>query len=197
MAPTPLSRAMRASDLDILIIPGLGGSGPDHWQSRWAQKLSTARVVEQDDWLTPARDAWISAILREIDACARPVALVGHSLGSIAAASAITESPAREKIAAVFLVAPPDPGSKGLPPGLIDPAFKEKAPQAVLGAPGVIVASRNDAFADYTFSQDLARLWGLDLADAGDAGHINAESGHGPWPEGLMRLAGLFSRLSP
>ena len=80
---------------------------------------------------------------------------------------------------------------------MIDPAFKEKAPQAVLGAPGVIVASRNDAFADYAFSQDLARLWGLDLADAGDAGHINAESGHGPWPEGLMRLAGLFSRLSP
>ena len=83
---------MRASDLDILIIPGLGGSGPDHWQSRWAQKLSTARVVEQDDWLKPARDAWVAAILREIDACARPVALVGHSLGSIAAASAITRA---------------------------------------------------------------------------------------------------------
>jgi predicted alpha/beta hydrolase family esterase len=188
---------MRVSDLDILIIPGLGGSGPDHWQSRWAQKLSTARIVEQEDWLRPARDAWVAAILREIDACARPVALVGHSLGSIAAASAIAESPAREKIAAAFLVAPPDPHSKGLPQGLIDPAFKEKAPRAVLGAPGVVVASRNDAYADYGFSQSLARLWGLDLADAGASGHINAESGHGPWPEGLMRLAGLLARLAP
>ncbi|MCI4678405.1 alpha/beta hydrolase [Rhodoblastus acidophilus] len=187
---------MRVSDLDILIVPGLGGSGPDHWQSRWAQKLSTARLVEQDDWVNPARDAWVAAILREIDAAARPVALVGHSLGSLAAASAIAETPAREKIAAAFLVAPPDPDAEKLPPGLIDPAFKEKAPQTALGVPGVLVASRNDSFADYAFAEQLAQQWGLDLADAGEAGHINAESGHGPWPEGLMRLAGLFSRLS-
>jgi predicted alpha/beta hydrolase family esterase len=61
----------------------------------------------------------------------------------------------------------------------------------------VLVASRSDAFADYSYAERLAQLWGLDLADAGDAGHINAESGHGPWPEGLMRLAGLFSKLAP
>jgi predicted alpha/beta hydrolase family esterase len=188
---------MRVSDLDILIVPGLGGSSPDHWQSRWAQKLSTARIVEQEDWDRPNRDAWVGNILRGIDGATRPIALVGHSLGSIAAASAIAETSAPEKIATAFLVAPPDPESAALPPGLIDPAFKEKAPQAALGVNGVIVASRSDAFANYSFAQKLASLWGLDLADAGDAGHINAESGHGPWPEGLMRLAGLFSKLSP
>jgi predicted alpha/beta hydrolase family esterase len=188
---------MRVSDLDILILPGLGGSGPDHWQSRWAQKLSTARLVDQKDWLQPARDDWVQNVLREIEAAERPVVLVGHSLGSTAAASAIAEAPAPGKVVAAFLVAPPDPDSTALPPGFLDPAFKEKAPQAALGVPGVIVASRNDAFADYSFAERLALLWGLELADAGDAGHINAESGHGPWPEGLMRLAGLFSRLSP
>jgi predicted alpha/beta hydrolase family esterase len=188
---------MRVSDLDILIVPGLGGSGPDHWQSRWAQRLSTARIVEQDDWLNPERDAWVANILREIAASTRPVALVGHSLGAIAAAHAIAEATRinfGEKIAAAFLVAPPDTGKPDLSPGL-DPAFKEKAPQAALQVPGVMVASRSDAFADYEFAEKLAVLWGLDLADAGDAGHINAESGHGPWPEGLMRLAGLFSKL--
>jgi predicted alpha/beta hydrolase family esterase len=41
---------MRTSDADLLIVPGLGGSGPDHWQTRWEQKLSTARRVEQSDW---------------------------------------------------------------------------------------------------------------------------------------------------
>ena len=50
---------MRISDLDILVIPGLGGSGPDHWQTRWAQKLSTARVVEQENWDQPRRDRWV------------------------------------------------------------------------------------------------------------------------------------------
>ncbi len=59
----------------------------------------------------------------------------------------------------------------------------------------MIVASRSDPFADYGFAERLSAQWGLDLADAGDAGHINAESGHGPWPEGLMRLAGLLSKL--
>jgi predicted alpha/beta hydrolase family esterase len=81
---------MRVSDLDILIIPGLGGSGPDHWQSRWAEKLSTARMIEQADWFAPNRDAWVAEILREIEASTRPVALVGHSLGSLAAAPSTT-----------------------------------------------------------------------------------------------------------
>ena len=184
---------MRVSDLDILIIPGLGGSGPDHWQSRWAEKLSTARMVEQVDWFKPDRDAWVAEVLREIEASTRPVALVGHSLGSLAAASAIDDK-TRGKIAAAFLVAPPDPDSAAAP-GLIDPAFKEKAPQAALGVPGVLIASRNDVFADYAYAEKLAALWELELADAGDAGHINAESGHGPWPEGIMRLAGLMAKL--
>jgi uncharacterized protein len=54
---------MRTSDADLLIIPGLGGSGPDHWQTRWQQKLSTARRVEQSDWERPQRDAWVATIV--------------------------------------------------------------------------------------------------------------------------------------
>ena len=46
---------MRSSDCDNLIIPGLGGSGPVHWQTRWQEKLSTARRVEQADWDRPDR----------------------------------------------------------------------------------------------------------------------------------------------
>jgi predicted alpha/beta hydrolase family esterase len=185
---------MRISDLDILLIPGLGDSGPDHWQSRWEQKLSTARKIEQADWENPRHEDWVSTIKREIAQAERPVVLIGHSLGAYAAASAIDETN-RDKIAAAFLVAPPDPASPEVRSFLIDPDFKEKAPQAALQVPGVIVASRNDALADYSFTERLALLWGLDLADAGDAGHINAESGHGPWPEGLMRLAGLLSKI--
>jgi hypothetical protein len=185
---------MRVSDLELLLIPGLDGSGPNHWQKRWEQKLSTARLVEQADWSNPRHEDWVSTIRREIAQATRPVVLVGHSLGAYAAASAIDET-LREKIAAVFLVAPPDPANPAARSFLIDPAFKEKAPQAALQVPGVIVASRNDALADYSFAERLALLWGLELADAGDAGHINAESGHGPWPEGLMRLAGLLSKI--
>ncbi len=121
---------MRVSDLDILIVPGLGGSGPNHWQSRWAQKLSTARMVVQDDWLNPSRDAWVARILHEIEASTRPVAIVGHSLGSLAAAQAIAEvTPSR--IAAAFLVAPPESDSPF--PTRSTPFQRKSAPE---GAPG-------------------------------------------------------------
>ncbi|MFM9152873.1 MAG: alpha/beta hydrolase, partial [Methylocystis sp.] len=49
---------MRVADADILIIPGLNDSGPDHWQTRWQIKLSTARRVQQKDWRRPCRYDW-------------------------------------------------------------------------------------------------------------------------------------------
>ena len=46
---------MKAKDADIIIVPGLGGSGPMHWQTRWQKRLSTAKRVHQKDWDAPAR----------------------------------------------------------------------------------------------------------------------------------------------
>ena len=39
-------------DLTVLLLPGWQGSGPDHWQMRWA-KVHGYSVVEQNDWLRP------------------------------------------------------------------------------------------------------------------------------------------------
>ena len=33
------------------------------------------------------------------------------------------------------------------------------------------------------------------IGDAGEAGHLNEESGHGPWPEGTMVFAKFISEL--
>jgi hypothetical protein len=44
-------------------------------------------------------------------------------------------------------------------------------------------------------ARDFAADWGADFQLAGDAGHINAESGHGPWPEGLLLFGELMRRL--
>ena len=54
---------MRTADLDLLFIAGLGGSGPDHWQTRWRSRLPTARLVEQADWDRPDLPGWVDAVV--------------------------------------------------------------------------------------------------------------------------------------
>ncbi len=100
-------RRMKTSDCDILIVPGLGNSGPDHWQSRWERKLPTAQRVEQADWNAPDREGWVGTLCAAIAAARRPVVLVAHSLGCMTVALAAAEL-ARNAVRGAFLVAPAD-----------------------------------------------------------------------------------------
>lgn len=180
---------MRTSELDILIIPGLGDSGPDHWQTRWEAKLPTARRVAQDDWTAPSRAQWEQRIVEAAETATRPAVLVAHSLGAWAAVHAAPRIAPWVKGA--FLVAPPSAQSPEV--GGIDPAFF--AAVARLPFPAVLVASQDDPYGPFEHAKTLAEALGAELADAGVAGHINADSGHGPWPEGLMRFAAFLRQL--
>ncbi len=186
---------MKTSDADILFVPGLGGSGPDHWQTRWAGRLSTARLVEQADWLAPRRAEWVETLALAVADCERPVVLVGHSLGSVAIAHAASRF-APGKVKGAMLVAPPDDATMraladfaGVAEEFALPAL-EKLPFT-----SMLAASRNDPLSPISASEALAREWGARFVDAGDSGHINAESGHGPWPEGLMSFAAFLRGL--
>jgi predicted alpha/beta hydrolase family esterase len=97
---------MKASEADILIIPGYTNSGPTHWQTRWENKLATARRVEQAEWAKPVKDDWVQRLVEEVNASTRPVVLVAHSLGVATAIHAIPLF--KKKIAGAFLVAPPE-----------------------------------------------------------------------------------------
>lgn len=50
--------------------------------------------------------------------------------------------------------------------------------------PAVLVASRNDPYATLERSGALARLWSARLVDAGNVGHLNADSELGAWEAG-------------
>ncbi len=183
---------MRAADADLLFVPGLGNSGPDHWQTRWQARLSTGRRVEQRDWERPLVSDWARAIADAVKASTRPVILIGHSLGVPAIAHAAAGF-GSDKVRGAFLVAPPSEVNLSAVEG-VDPAFAP-FPRAPLPFPSLLIASRNDLFADYAASEELSYDWGSQFIDAGEVGHINAESGHGPWPEGLMRLATFLAKL--
>ncbi len=183
---------MRTADVDIVIVPGLGGGTDHHWYARWEAKLPTARRVVQADWDRPTLADWTGRLVAAVEAAAKPVVLVGHSLGVRTIAAAADRI--AERVVGAFLVAPPS--ARALAEiAEIDPAFAAPREDS-LPFPAIIVASRDDPYARYDESEAMAELWGATLVDAGSSGHLNDESGHGPWPEGLMRFAGFLKTLS-
>ncbi|MBB6260111.1 hypothetical protein FHS77_000635 [Paenochrobactrum gallinarii] len=182
---------MKVKDVEILIIPGYTNSGPDHWQSRWEQRLSTARRVEQKEWSKPVREDWVEEIVKAVEAAEKPVVLVAHSLGVAAAIHAIPQI--KDKVVGAFFVAPPDVANENIRPRHLmtfGPYPRERLP-----FPTLVVVSRNDPFSDFETAEAIVNDWGALLLDAGEAGHLNTDSGHGPWPEGSMVFAQFLNQI--
>ncbi|MEL0253444.1 MAG: alpha/beta hydrolase, partial [Novosphingobium sp.] len=90
-----------------------------------------------------------------------------------------------------LLVAPPDVEERP-----IDRRLTRFAPfpGGELPFPSILVASRNDPYMGIGQARNLARTWGSSFADAGEVGHINAESGLGDWTFGRLLLNRLLPR---
>jgi uncharacterized protein len=187
---------MKSSETDILIVPGYEGSGPTHWQQRMAAKLSTARIVDQPDWLHTSLTIAISRIVNAVDDAKRPVVFVAHSLGNILVAQAVPalrDAGLVGRVKGAYLVAAP--AARALAElAAVDPLFAD-IPRDPLPFPSTLVASSNDPFSTLEEAADISAAWGSKMIEAGEQGHINTASGHGPWPEGMMSFAGFLSRL--
>ena len=168
----------------ILIIPGWRDSGPGHWQSLWAEQLPGAVRVQQDDWITPSRQAWVASISKTILAQKEPVVVAAHSLGCIATTHLPADVAAR--IHGALLVAPADPERRGV---LADFA---PVPFQALPYRSILVASANDPYCPVRTAGAYARAWGSEFVRLQNAGHINVEAGFGPWPLGLALLQSLL-----
>ncbi len=178
MTPTP----------SIVIVPGWRDSAPGHWQSLWADRLMGAVRVEQDDWVTPSRRAWVASIARTILKQEKSVVIVAHSLGCIATTHLPPE--AVERIQGALLVAPADPERSA---ALSDFA---PVPYQKLAYRSVLVASSNDPYCPVRLAGAYARAWGSEFVRMQNAGHINIESGHGDWPLGIALLQSLAGDAS-
>lgn len=178
-----------------LIVPGFHGSGPEHWQSWLERQLPDARRVTGIDWERPLLAHWANAVQDEIDRSPGPVWLVAHSFGCLATVVAAANRPGR--IAGLMLVAPADPErftASGLRDENSHPEQDSVAgwiPRQALGVPGIVVASTNDPWVRLSSAAYWADRWGCRLEEIGAAGHINVDSGHGPWPHGLEILRAL------
>jgi uncharacterized protein len=171
----------------VLIHPGLGNSGEQHWQTLWELRFPKFIRVQQRDWDTPVCDDWI-AVLDEYVMKHDPasIILVGHSL----ACSTIGYWAARHnrKIKGALLVAPSDTEAESYPPGTT--GFKPM-PTNKLPFPSITVMSTNDPYVSIDRARAFAKAWGSELINLGDAGHINAASNLGFWEFGLELLKRL------
>jgi predicted alpha/beta hydrolase family esterase len=169
---------MSAHAVRVLVVPGLHGSGPDHWQSWLQGHYRHAVRVEQDDWATPDVDRWaerIAATLRRHKP-ARWVA-VAHSFGCLALARYVSRQGRAQHlpVRAAVLVAPAEPDKFGIS-GLL--------PSSPLPFGSVLVGSRNDPWMRLDRAREWAGYWGSQFIDLGHAGHVNPASGFGRWPGG-------------
>ena len=165
----------------VLTVPGLWNSGPQHWQTHWeARHPSWIRRVQQRDFDHPERQEWIETLDAAIRVSEQPPVLAAHSLGCTLVAQWAAERGCRG-VAGAFLVAPSDVEAPNYPP---EGRSFSSLPLDRLPFPSIVVASTNDEYVTVERATTFANAWGSRLVTIGPAGHINAASGYGPWPEG-------------
>lgn len=169
----------------VLIVPGLNDSGPEHWQTWWQAREPGAMRVVQDDWRTPDLSRWAARVGESLEQAAEPVWIVAHSFGCLASVRAAADHPGR--VAGALLVAPADPARFNL-----DAELAEQT----LAFPSLVVASTNDPWLSFERAAYWAKRWDSPWVNLGQAGHINAESGYGPWPGGRALFQELRSQAS-
>ncbi|EHK64375.1 RBBP9/YdeN family alpha/beta hydrolase [Achromobacter arsenitoxydans] len=177
--------------LQPIIVPGWKNSGPDHWQSRWQALLPHACRIAQSDWQNPRPADWIARLAADVDDARSPVLLIAHSLGCLI--SAALPVPLRAKVAGALLVAPADIERPDAPECLR--AFAP-IPRQPLPFQSVVVASDDDPYCALERARTFAADWGSRVVVLPNAGHINADSGLGDWPQGLKLLGALRRRAS-
>ena len=180
---------MTVSNPTILFVPGLGGSGPGHWQTLWECDIPDARRVEQADWNAPRRADWIRTLKDALDKTPGAV-VVAHSLGCILLAHVACEYPTLP-IRAALLVAPADVESVG--PAREAVQGFGPIPMRRLPFPSTVVTSADDPYVTVERAAVFAAAWGSSLINIGRCGHINVEAGFGAWPDGRRMLDRLIA----
>ncbi|WP_084050993.1 RBBP9/YdeN family alpha/beta hydrolase [Deinococcus hopiensis] len=180
----------------LVIVPGLGESGPEHWQTLWTTKYGAARV-RQDDPEAPTPQGWAGRLQEVIEATPGALILAGHSAGVLTIVHWARLYGGHERVRGALLVSPTDSEQANM--AELAPAILTMAPVPTqpLPFPALVVASENDPYVSFERAQELADAWEAEFVTAGEVGHINVASGHGEWPEGEVLLAECVNAWTP
>jgi predicted alpha/beta hydrolase family esterase len=177
----------------VITVPGLNGSGPEHWQTWIERQFPRSVRVQQHRWDQPDLAVWSRAVERSLAGSFEqpgfPVFLVAHSFDCLAAVEALRsiansmDSSIGNSVAGALFVAPANPQRFDLDIATFDRS---------LTMPSIVAASEDDPWFALEGAQDLARRWGSTFINLGRAGHVNAAAGYGPWPRGKKMIDALI-----
>ena len=140
---------------NVFILPGLGNSGEQHWQSQWQTLHPEWQRIMQDDWDTPHCADWVRRIDETLATVpAGTAVLVAHS--SSCAAVAHLAQMTKNRIKGALLVAPSDPLGVAYPAG---PKGFAPVPLVRLPFPSIVVASEDDEYIALEQARKYAEAW--------------------------------------
>jgi uncharacterized protein len=178
-------RHVSSASAAVLIVPGLRGDVPDHWQTLLANKYSHYRTVPPIGGDDINLDWRVRAIEAAASGFTEPFVVVAHSAGTIMTVHWAHRT--RLAVQGALLAAPPDlemPMPGGYPTvAELRSAGWLPVPRTPLPFPSIVAASRNDPLASFERAADLAKAWNSKLLDLGEVGHLNPASGFGDWPQ--------------
>lgn len=163
----------------FFIVPGLGNSGPGHWQTLLEQSNPAFTRIQQREWDAPDRADWVASLEQALAGQdLSQVVLIAHSLGCITVAHWAGQ--VGQRIKGALLVAPSDVETAQyatFPTTGFGPMPLQRLP-----FPSKVVTSTNDPWVSQERARQFATAWGSEFINIGPAGHLNVASGHGPWP---------------
>ncbi|QQN63055.1 serine hydrolase family protein [Bradyrhizobium diazoefficiens] len=174
----------------MITLPGIGGSGEDHWQSLWEKAEPQFVRFRPTSWDQPELGDWIQSLERAVSNCKQPPVLVAHSLACLLVVQWAMQSSL--SIAGAFLVCVPDPDGPEFPSAA---ASFRPVPKKSLPFPSLVVASTNDPYGALAYQRLCSAQWQAGLIIAGALGHINASSGLMDWPQGRGLLEAFCAGL--
>ena len=183
---TPLRRPAAEPPVRLLIVPGLHGSGPGHWQS-WLEQAHPGSVrIALDDWGQADLGRWAAAIDEVLQTQrAEAWVAVAHSFGCLALARHAAQG--GRGIHGALMVAPANPDRF-----LLD----EHPISQPLPFASTLVVSANDPWMSHADALYFGQRWGSAIVEVGEAGHINTAAGYGAWPEAQAWVAQHVQRVA-
>jgi uncharacterized protein len=183
----------------FVLLHGLDGSGPEHWQTWLAQRLADAgedvRFPDLPDAADPDPRVWDDVVAAELTAGGPESTVLCHSLACLTWLR-LASAADRRLAGRVALVAPPHTSEV---PAVVRFKPARLMPKAIHVAAGEtrIVWAPDDPYCP----GGAAKAWGAPLRISGDridrGAHLNTDAGYGPWPAIEAWALGRSRNIAP